>query len=74
MKSKRKKAPPRKASGDDVVTLRQLCAKYKIDPHNARWKLRRAVSKRMIKHKPRAHWKWEKDDAALSDVRKLLGS
>ena len=73
-KAKRKPAPKAKAkaSDDNIVTLRQLCAHYKIDPYDARVKLRAAVGKGTIKHEARASWEWAKGDATLPDVRKIL--
>jgi len=66
-----KKAAP-KTKGDNVVTLRELCTTLKIDPTDARVKLRAAVGKGTIKHEAGASWEWAKDAVALPEVRKII--
>jgi len=57
----------------DIVTLKALCEELKIDPREAREKLRAAVSAAKSNpelakaHKPRTPWQWVKG----SEVEKL---
>jgi hypothetical protein len=55
-----------------VVTLKELCAELKIDPYEARVKLRAAVADKKIKHAPKSAWQWERGDDELKKVRALL--
>ena len=64
----------------ETVTLKQLCAELKVDPREAREKLRLAV--RDVKknpelskgHKPGCAWEWVKNSAALKEARATLAS
>jgi hypothetical protein len=64
----------------EVVTLKQLCTELKLDPREAREKLRHA--KRDAKknpelaksHKPGHAWEWPKNHPALKEVRAALSN
>jgi hypothetical protein len=49
-----------------------LCAELKIEPYDARVKLRAAVADKKIKHHAKAAWEWPKGDAQLKIVRAIL--
>ena len=62
----------------EMVTLKQLCTELKVDPREARERLRLAV--RDIKknpelaksHKPGHTWEWPKNSSALKEARAAL--
>lgn len=62
----------------ELVTLKQLCTELKIDPREARERLR--LAKRDAKknpelaksHKPGHAWEWPKNSSALKEVRSVL--
>lgn len=62
----------------ELVTLKQLCTELKIDPREARERLR--LAKRDAKknpelaksHKPGHAWEWPKNSPALKEVRTVL--
>src|SRR5262245_65378651 len=62
----------------EMVTLKQLCAELKVDPREARGKLRLAV--RDVKknpelaksHKPGKACEWPKNSPALREVRAVF--
>jgi hypothetical protein len=64
----------------EMVTLKQLCAELKVDPREARERLRLAV--RDIKKNPelaKSHksghtWEWAKNSPALKEARAALSS
>ena len=62
----------------DKVTLKQLCAELKIDPREARERLRLAVrdakkNPELAKsHKAGHAWEWAKNAPALKEVRAAL--
>jgi hypothetical protein len=64
----------------ELVTLKQLCAELKIDPREARERLR--LAKRDAKknpelaksHKPGHAWEWPKNSPALKEVRAALSN
>ncbi|MGH1370303.1 MAG: hypothetical protein ACRBCL_16965 [Maritimibacter sp.] len=62
----------------DIVTLKTLCEELKIDPREARERLRAAVSDAKANpelaksRKPRTPWQWVKNSAALEQARKVL--
>lgn len=64
----------------DIITLKALCAELKIDPREAREKLRAAVSDAKTTpelskaRKPRTPWQWVKGAAAEKEARKVLSS
>ncbi|WP_321447319.1 hypothetical protein [uncultured Cohaesibacter sp.] len=64
----------------DIVTLKDLCAELKINPRDAREKLREAVRDQKKypelarAHKPRAPWQWVKGSAGEKEAREVLGS
>ncbi len=64
----------------ELVTLKQLCAELKVDPREARERLRLAVrdakkNPELAKsHKPGRAWEWPKGSAALKEVRSALSS
>jgi hypothetical protein len=69
--------PPAKTTVE-MVTLKQLCTELKLDPREARERLR--LAKRDSKknpelaksHKPGHAWKWPKGSPALKEVRAAL--
>jgi hypothetical protein len=78
-KAKAKAAPVSKGDGEDknVVTLKALCADLKIEPYDARVKLRAAVASKEYPelakaHKAKASWSWDKGSAALKEARAVL--
>jgi len=64
----------------EMVTLKHLCGELKVDPREARERLRMAV--RDVKknpelaksHKPGHTWEWPKNSAALKEARMALTS
>jgi hypothetical protein len=62
----------------EKLTLKQLCVELKIDPREAREKLRIAVrdakkNPELAKtHKPGHAWEWAKNSPALKEVRAAL--
>ena len=53
----------------EMVTLKQLCAELKVDPREAREKLRLAVRRA---HKAGHTWEWPKNSVALKEARSAL--
>ncbi|SPH20341.1 hypothetical protein ASD8599_01077 [Ascidiaceihabitans donghaensis] len=64
----------------DIITLKALCEELKIDPREAREKLRAAVSDPKANpelaktRKPRAPWQWVKGSKAESEARRILST
>jgi len=64
----------------ETVTLKQLCTELKVDPREAREKLRLAVrdtkkNPELAKsHKPGHAWEWPKSSLALKEVRAALSA
>jgi hypothetical protein len=62
----------------ELVTLKQLCAELKVDPREARERLRMAVrdgkkNPELAKsHKPGHTWEWPKNSVALKEARGAL--
>ena len=62
----------------EMVTLKQLCVELKVDPREARERLRLAVrdakkNPELTKsHKPGHAWEWPKNSAALKEARGVL--
>ena len=62
----------------EIITLKALCAELKIDPKEARERLRGAVRDQKEhpelakSHKPRAPWQWLKGSAGEKEVRGLF--
>jgi hypothetical protein len=62
----------------DIVTLKALCEELKIDPREARERLRAAVSDAKANpelakaRKPRTPWQWVKGSAVEKEARKVL--
>ena len=62
----------------NIVTLKQLCAELKVDPCDAREKLRRSVKDPQLHpelaktHKPRQPWQWAKGSTAEKEARSAL--
>ena len=62
----------------DIVTLKAVCEELKIDPREARERLRAAASDAKANpelakaRKPRAPWQWVKGSAAEREARKAL--
>jgi hypothetical protein len=53
-----------------MVTLKQICAEMKIDPTDARVKLRAAGKK--IEHAPGQPWQWSKGSPVIKEVRAIV--
>ena len=62
----------------EMATLKQLCAEVKVDPREARERLRLAVrdakkSPELAKsHKPGHTWEWPKNSPALREAKAAL--
>ncbi|MCD7059118.1 hypothetical protein [Pelagibacterium xiamenense] len=62
----------------EIVTLKQLCAELKVDPRDARERLRAAArdakkNPELAKmHKPRTPWQWAKGSAAEKEARQAF--
>lgn len=62
----------------EIITLKALCAELKIDPKEARERLRDAVRDQKKypelakSHKPRAPWQWLKGSAGENAARELF--
>ena len=62
----------------DIVTLKALCKELKIDPREARERLRAAVSDAKANpelakaRKPRTPWQWVKGSKSYSEARSVL--
>jgi len=63
----------------DIITLKSLCDELKIDPREARERLRTAVSDAKANpelaktRKPRTPWQWVKGSKALGEAKRILG-
>lgn len=63
---------------DDIIHLKTLCGELKIDPRDARQKLRLAVKdekkypKLSKAYKPRQPWQWVKGSGEFEEARKAL--
>ncbi len=64
----------------EIITLKALCAELKIDPKEARERLRDAVRdpkkypELAKSHKPRSPWQWLKGSAAEKETRLILAA
>lgn len=62
----------------DIITLKALCEELKIDPREAREKLRAAVGDAKANpelakaRKPRTPWQWVKESAGYKEALALL--
>ena len=62
----------------DIITLKALCEELKIDPREARERLRAVASDAKANpelakaRKPRAPWQWVKGSAAEKEAREIL--
>lgn len=62
----------------DIVTLKAICDELKIDPREARERLRAAASDAKANpelaksRKPRSPWQWVKGSAAEKEARRTL--
>lgn len=62
----------------DIITLKQLCAELKLDPREARERLRSAARdpkkypEQAKLHKPRAPWSWVKGSTGEKEARVVL--
>jgi hypothetical protein len=71
-------AKPSTPARVEMITLKQLCTELKVDPREARDKLRLAVrdakkNPEVAKsHKPGHAWEWPKNSPALEEVRVAL--
>ena len=65
---------------EDIIQLKSLCAELKVDPRDARAKLRLAVkdAKKFPElsktYKPRQPWQWAKDSPAHKEAQKALAT
>ena len=60
---------------DDSVTLKSICVALKVDPKEARAKLRAVDAKEfptLAKHKAGHAWTWSKNSPAIKEVKALL--
>ncbi|MFK5979722.1 MAG: hypothetical protein QM488_12640 [Rhizobiaceae bacterium] len=63
----------------EIITLKQLCKELKIDPREARERLRAAVRdsekypELAKSHKPRTPWKWVKGSIGEKEAREMFG-
>ncbi|MEW7008131.1 hypothetical protein [Lentilitoribacter sp. EG35] len=61
-----------------IITLKQLCKELKLDPREARERLRTAArdTKKYPElaksHKPRTPWRWAKGSKGESEVKAVL--
>lgn len=64
----------------EIVTLKALCEELKIDPREARERLRAAVSDAKANpelaksRKPRAPWQWVRGSKSFGEARGVLTS
>ena len=64
----------------EIITLKQLCKELKLDPREARERLRTAArdTKKYPElaksHKPRTPWRWVKGADGEQELRKILKS
>lgn len=64
----------------EMISLKQLCTELKVNPREARERLRLAVrdtkkNPELAKsHKPGQAWEWPKSSPALKEVRVVLSS
>lgn len=64
----------------DIITLKALCEELKIDPREAREKLRAAVGDAKANpeltkaRKPRTPWQWLKGSAAEKEAKRALSN
>jgi transcriptional accessory protein Tex/SPT6 len=70
-KASTKKVPPKKTTTEDV-TLADICKELKVDPREARVRLRAAVADKKIKHAAGKPWSWPKDSPVIKQVKTLL--
>lgn len=62
----------------DIITLKALCAELKIDPREARERLRAAVNDTKANpelakaRKPRTPWQWVKGSTAEKEARGVV--
>jgi len=62
----------------EIITLKDLCKELKLDPREARGRLRAAVRdtknfpELTMVHKPSSLWKWVKGSASEKEVRLLF--
>lgn len=62
----------------DIVTLKTICDELKIDPREARERLRAAASDAKVNpalakaRKPRTPWQWVKGSKALDEARRAM--
>ena len=64
----------------EMITLKQLCTELKVDPREARERLRLAArdakkySEFAKSHKPAHAWEWPKNSPALKEARAALSN
>ncbi len=56
----------------ETITLASICKELKVDPTQARRKLRDAVAEKKLKHQAKSAWEWAKNSPDLKTVRALL--
>jgi hypothetical protein len=65
-------AAVKKSKDKEVVTLKELCKEMKIDPTDARVKLRAAGKK--LRHTPGKAWEWGRGSPVIKEVKAILKS
>ena len=66
---------PETKTPEPIVTLKEICAELKIDPYDARQKLRAALKDAPAiakSHKPKKSWSWPKGSPAIKEVKAVL--
>ncbi|UWR25555.1 hypothetical protein K3757_13960 [Sulfitobacter sp. S223] len=64
----------------DIITLKALCEELKINPREAREKLRAAVGDAKANpelakaRRPRTPWQWVKGSRSLAEARQMLST
>ncbi len=61
----------------EIITLKQICEELKIDPREAREKLRTAARYKknypvLAAHKPRTPWQWVKGSDGEKEMRAVV--
>jgi hypothetical protein len=62
------KTPEKKTP--EVVTLKDICKELRVNPAEARAKLRAAGKK--IRHAPKSAWQWSKGSPVIKEVKAIL--
>jgi hypothetical protein len=65
-----KAAKKTKATTKEIVTLKEICTEMKIDPTEARLKLRAAG--KGLRHTAGQPWEWSKGSPVIKEVKAIL--